>query len=570
MDCPDCQHSNPSEARFCNACGRSLEGGCGSCGHMNPAGSVFCNACGTNLAGGSQGRATPQPEAPTGAREPRSYTPGHLAERILRSRSALEGERKHVAVLFCDLVDSTRIARELGAETMHAVMDDCLQQILGCVHRFEGTVNQFLGDGVMALFGAPLALEDAPRRAVTAALEIQRELEPFAERVRAEHGVDFRMRIGVHCGPVVVGRIGDDLRMDYTAVGDTTNLADRLQGVAPAGSVVISEAAQQLVAGYFDLEDLGAVPVKGREPLRAYRVSAARQATDRVEAQADSELTPIVGREREREVLAAAYDSAKRGRGQVVFVVGEAGMGKTRLLHEFRRSLDPDSHVWFEGRCASHVQNAAFHALADGVRRDFGIGDRDDDTAALAKIASADAELPDDLTWTQPFVRRLLSLPSGSQEVDDLDPLTRRRQTFAALRDRLLAGGASAPLVLIIEDMHWVDPATSEFLGYLSESIAAAHALVILTQRPGYRHPFRDQSHHIRLAVQPLSRGEMDRMASAVLHSSDLPPAVRALVAGKAEGNPFFVEEVVQSLVEDGTLSNDGDRVRLQRDVEEV
>jgi class 3 adenylate cyclase len=253
--CPSCQRLNPEGARFCNGCGGPLSGICPSCHHVNPAEAAFCNACGSSLGGSAA-------ESP--AQDPRAYTPSHLAERILHSRSALEGERKHVTVLFCDLADSTRIAERLGADTMHEIMDRCFALILDQVHRYEGTVNQFLGDGVMALFGAPLALEDAPHRAVTAALAIHRALEPLGDELRRRFGIEFEMRIGIHSGPVVVGSIGDDLRMDYTAVGDTTNLASRLQGLARPGMVLVSDATASLIQGWFDLECLGDLEVKGR------------------------------------------------------------------------------------------------------------------------------------------------------------------------------------------------------------------------------------------------------------------------------------------------------------------
>jgi class 3 adenylate cyclase len=261
MHCPSCQRENPPQARFCNGCGAALEAQCGACGHANPLDSSFCNACGQRI-----GQA---PEASEPIPTPRAYTPKHLAERILSDRAALEGERKHVTVLFADLRDSTPLSERLDPEEMHALMDRCFGLILEQVHRYEGTVNQFLGDGVMALFGAPIALEAAPRRAILAALAIQRALEPLNRDVQAQHGCDFRMRIGIHTGPVVVGRIGDDLRMDYTAVGDTTNLAARLQQTAPPGSILISEATENLVAGFFELRGVrGPRRARGERPHR--------------------------------------------------------------------------------------------------------------------------------------------------------------------------------------------------------------------------------------------------------------------------------------------------------------
>lgn len=502
-------------------------------------------------------------------RDPRAYTPAHLAERILRSRAALEGERKPVTVLFCDLADSTGLSTALGPEAMHEIMNRCFQIILEQVHRYEGTVNQFLGDGVMALFGAPLALEDGPRRAVTAALSIQRSLLPVSERIEEECGMPFQMRVGIHAGPVVVGRIGDDLRMDYTAVGDTTILAHRLQEAALPGSTLVSEAAANQVEGWFELEDLGQVEAKGLGPVRAHRVVGERIDGGRVEARAATGLTPLVGRDRELETLDRAFEAASAGRGQVVFLVGEAGLGKSRLLYEFRQRLG-DQARWVEGRCASYAGGFAFHPIADGLRRGFGIDDRDDDASALAKIDAFEATVGGGLEWTVPFVRLMLSLPSGDPDVDALDPGTRRMETFRALRARVQRSAELSPFVLAIEDLHWIDRQSEEFLEFLGDSIPGSRVLLVLTHRPGYRHPFGDRSYHERLMLQPLTKRQMEEMATSVLHADVLPRELRGLISEKAEGNPFFVEEVTQSLLEEGALVRKDGRIELARRLSDI
>ena len=568
MDCPACSHANPAAARFCNACGERLPPSCPGCGHANPLGASFCNRCGTSLAG-EEAPPHAEPALAEPGREPRAYTPAHLAERILRSRAALEGERKPVTVLFCDLADSTGVSAALGPEAMHEMMDRCFKIILEQVHRYEGTVNQFLGDGVMALFGAPLALEDGPRRAVTAALSIQRALLPWSERIEDEHGASFRMRIGIHAGPVVVGRIGDDLRMDYTAVGDTTILAHRLQEAALAGSVLVSETVANQVEGWFELDDLGPVEAKGLGAVPAFRVARERVDGGRVEARAAAGLTPLVGRERALETLERAFGVVESGRGQVVFLVGEAGIGKSRLLYEFRERLG-DRARWVEGRCASYAGEFAFHPIADGLRRGFGIDDRDSDEAALAKIEAFEETIDRGLDWTLPFVRQILSLPSGDPEADALDPGTRRMETFRALRARVQRAAERSPFVLAIEDLHWIDRQSEEFLEFLGDAIPASRVLLLLTHRPGYRHPFGDRSYHERLLLQPLTRPEMDQMANSVLETEALPAELRQLIARKAEGNPFFVEEVTQSLLEDGSLVRRGNRIELARRLADI
>ena len=549
MQCPSCQRESRAGSRFCLGCGAPLALVCPSCERELPADAAFCDGCGTPLAGEA-----PVPSAAS-ASAPREYTPKHLAERILTSRAALEGERKHVTVLFADVPDSVPLAERVGPDEWHAVMDRCFEAILGEVHRYEGHVNQFLGDGVMALFGAPLALEDAPRRAVQAALGIQKGLESVSADVRAQYGRELRMRIGIHTGLVVVGKIGDDLRMDYTAVGDTTNLANRLQGLARPGSVVISEATEHLVRGFFDLRDLGPAEVKGKsEPQRIYEVLEERAVSGRLDAVAPSELTPFVGREREVDALRAAFEAARDGHGQVAFVVGEAGLGKSRLLREFQRRLGDEPHTWIEGHCAELARNTPFGAIVDALRRRFGIEDRDDDAAALAKIERMQEELGPDLDWTLPYLRQLLSLPVGDASVAEMEAATRRSETFRALQARWLRSSERAPLVFVVEDLHWIDTASEDLLGYLSDSIPATRALLVLTHRPGYQHPFGDRSFHARVSLQALSNVEMAAMAGSVLETATLPDALRALISEKADGNPFFVEEVTKSLLEQGVL----------------
>lgn len=577
MQCPACQHTNPEQARFCNGCGTALAPTCGSCGQENPAGSRFCNACGAPL--GATPAAAPQPATEAAERlsadsDPRSYTPRHLADRILNQKSVLEGERKHVTVLFADLHDSVGLAQRIGdPEATHALLDRAFQQILAQVHGFEGTINQFTGDGVMALFGAPIALEDAPQRAALAALGIQRALAALDREAESRWGHRFQMRIGIHCGPVVVGAIGDDLRMDYTAIGDTTNLASRLQALAPPGGIVVSEAMHRLVDGFFEATPLDDAEIKGiAQPVRAYELLRARAGTHRIEARSHSDegLTTYVGRERELDALLDAFDQASSGRGLAAFVVGEAGLGKSRLLHEFRRRLEGREHAWIEGRCASYAQSTPFHAVADAIRRLHGIDDRDDEAAALAKLEARESELGENLQWTLPYLRVLLSLPSGDEAVDALDPLRRRAELCRALHARIFRVAHRTPMVLVVEDMHWVDTATDEFLTYVAESIPASRVLLILTHRPGYQHNLGDRSYHVRIPLSPLSSEAMSRMVDSVLDVEDLPAPVRDLIAAKAEGNPLFVEEVTASLLEEGVLALSQGRAVLTRDLADV
>src|SRR6266478_1697181 len=329
MKCPQCKHENRPQAKFCEECATMLARTCAGCGARLSAEAKFCPQCA-------------RPVAESAARQPRfgspdAYTPKHLAEKILTSRSALEGERKQVTVLFCDIVESTGLAERLDPESMHELMDKTLRLMAEAVHRYQGTVNQFLGDGLMALFGAPVALEDHALRAVQAALAIRETVNGYSEQLKRERGIEIRLRFGLNTGPVVVGRIGDDLRMDYTAIGDTTNLAARMQALAEPGSVVATDATHKLIAGYFETLDLGELPVKGHAPIQAFEVLRARGRKARLDIESERGLTPLVGRDREIATLMELFTRTREGRGQVVFVAGEAGIGKSRLLLEFRR-----------------------------------------------------------------------------------------------------------------------------------------------------------------------------------------------------------------------------------------
>jgi class 3 adenylate cyclase len=291
MNCPRCQTENPPQAKFCLECATPLVARCASCGAQLPAAAKFCPECAHPVSAA--------PAAPPRLAPPESYTPKHLAEKILTSGSALAGERKQVTVLFVDVSGFTSLSARLDPEEVHGLMRRAFDLMLAEVHRYEGTVNQFLGDGIMALFGAPIAHEDHARRAVHAALGIARALEGYQQEL-APRGITFRARQGLNTGLVVVGAIGSDLRMDYTAVGDTTNVAARLQQAGEPGHVTIAEATHRLVHGYFETRALGGLTLKGRaEPVAAWEVVGARETRTRLEIETDRGLTPLVGRERD-------------------------------------------------------------------------------------------------------------------------------------------------------------------------------------------------------------------------------------------------------------------------------
>jgi class 3 adenylate cyclase/tetratricopeptide (TPR) repeat protein len=562
VQCPQCQHENPPQAKFCLECGTRLALTCAQCGTELPAGAKFCLECGQPVSGQSAGQSR--------FTSPAAYTPKHLADKILTSRSALEGERKQVTVLFVDVSGFTSLSERLDPEEVHGLMNRAFELMLTEVHRYEGTVNQFLGDGIMALFGAPIAHEDHAQRAVHAALGIRKALEGYQEELRSRRGISFQVRQGLNTGLVVLGSIGNDLRMDYTAVGDTTNVAARLQAAADPGRIVISEATHRLVCGYFYTRSLGELSLKGKaEPVGACEVISAQVARTRLDVEAERGLTPFVGRDRELRLLFECFEQAKAGHGQVVFIAGEPGIGKSRLLLEFRRRLG-DEATWLEGRALSFGRAMAFHPLIDLLRRNFRLEEGDPEGTIVTKIERGVLRLGEDLRPTLPYLRYLLSVEPGDAAVLTMDPQQRRGEIFDALRRLTVRAAEVRPQVAVFEDAHWMDQATEEYLLFTADSIPTSRVLRILTYRTGYVHPFGERSYHTRIALNTLSTAHSIEMAQGMLLTERLPEALKALIVRKAEGNPFFVEEVVKSLLEVGALRPAGEGYVLAKRLDEI
>ena len=563
MRCSQCSHDNPDGAKFCGACGARLESLCPGCGTRNPPANKFCHQCGQTLA--------PLPTPAARIASPQSYTPPHLAEKILTSRTALAGERKQVTVLFADVSGFTSISEQLDPEEVHYLMNRAFELMLGEVHRYEGTLNQFLGDGVMALFGAPIAHEDHAQRAVHAALGMQRVLQGYGAELQRTRGITFRVRMGLNTGLVVVGSIGDNLRMDYTAVGDTTNLASRMVNLAEPGQVVIAEDTHRVVSGYFVTRPLGARAIKGKaEPVNAYEVVRARGLRTRLEVGAERGLTPFVGRESELSLLQERWAEARAGRGQVVCLMGEAGIGKSRLLLEFQRCLADEPVTWLTGRCISYGKEMAYLPIIDLLKHNFQVEEGDDDTTISAKIERGMEALGAELQPAIPHVKYLLSVSPGDDAVLRMDAQRRRLRLFEALRTMMLHGGQHRPLVLVVEDLHWIDKTSEEVLLHLADSITAARVLLLVTYRPGYPNPFGERTYTTRIGLRTLSDHDSLRLAAGMLAMAEFPPELRDLVIRKAEGNPFFLEEVLKSLLEVGALRQRDGRYVLTKQVSEI
>ncbi len=483
----------------------------------------------------------------------------------------MEGERRTVTVLFADAVGYTPLSERLDEEEVYGLTQGCTARMVEAVHRFEGTVTQFSGDGIIALFGAPIAHEDSARRAVAAALALQRSLEDYAVEIKRRHDVECRFRVGLNTGPVVVGKISDDLDMDYTAIGDTVNLAARMEELAEPGTVFITEETHRAVADYFDCEHLGALSVKGKaEPVVVYRVLRERPARTRLEASAERGLTPFIGRSQELATLGDLLEQVRRGQGQVVFVSGEAGIGKSRLLLELRRSIAGQGVNWLEGHCVSYGRNMPYLPLIDLVKANAGMQEGDDDAAIIGRLEQAAARWDEPARATVPYLRYLLTVPTGDDAIGSMDPLERRAGVRDGLRALLTQESGPQPLLVIIEDLHWIDEQTEEALVSLVDVVAGAPILLVLTHRPGYTHRLGDRSYYNRLALRHLAPQDSAAMAGQVLRGATLPSALAQFIVSKAEGNPFFIEEVTKSLVETGVLRRSNGSYVLDQPIEQV
>jgi class 3 adenylate cyclase/tetratricopeptide (TPR) repeat protein len=477
---------------------------------------------------------------------PQSYTPRHLAEKILTTRSALEGERKQVTVLFCDIANSTSLAEKLGVEAMHALLQRFFALSLEEVHRYEGTVNQFLGDGFMALFGAPVAHEDDARRGVLAALGIRRLIRDRQGELGLHAGDELQVRMGLNTGLVVVGSIGDNLRMDYTAVGDTTNLAARLQQSAQTGQILVSEATARLVRGYVKVEELPPLSVKGKsEAVHAFEVTAAGTKRSRID---EARLSPFVGRERELALLDHAGQEAGNHRGQVVGIVGEPGVGKSRLLHEFRRGLRSKGTAFLEAACQSFGRSVPYLPLQDALRGACEILESDTPGAVREKLWRVLTRLDLSAEQLGPYLLRLLGLTEGTEALEALGPETIQARVRDAFVQFVQASGRSRPLVLFMEDLHWVDRSSEECIAALVEKVPGSSLLLVTTTRPGYSAPWAGKSYAAQLPLPVLSSEASRQIVAATIRRTERMESATESILQKAEGNPLFLEELTLAL----------------------
>src|SRR5262245_4578318 len=538
MKCSRCQHENPADALFCQECGARLEMGCPGCGTANQLGAKFCKKCGQPVA--MMSLAATAVKFPS----PDSYTPRHLAEKILTSKSALEGERKQVTVLFADLKGSMELLADRDPEEARKILDPVIEHMMEAVHRYEGTVNQVKGDGMMALFGAPVAHEDHAVRACYAALRMQDAVRHYSVDLRRAQGLEVQIRVGLNSGDVVVRSIGSDLRMDYSAVGQTTNLAARMEQLAAPGSIRLTAETLHLGEGFVQVTSLGPVPVKGlADPVEVFELVGAGAARTRLEVAARRGLTRFVGRNAELEQLRDALDRASRGRGQVVAVVGEPGVGKSRLFWELLHSHRVHGWLIVQSASVSYGKASAYLPVIELLRGYFEIESRDDARKIREKVTGKVLTLAPALAPVVPALLALLDVPVEGASWQALDPLQRRQQTLDAVKRLLQRESEVQPLVVVFEDLHWIDSETQTLLESLIESLPAARLLLLVNYRPEYRHAWGGKTYYRQLRIDPLPPESADELLDALLGTDAALAPLKRLLVARTEANPLFLEE---------------------------
>jgi len=572
MMCPKCQFENPNSARFCNECGSKLEIACSECGKINPISSKFCNECGHKIAAISPEQPSKELSFDEKLAKIQRYLPKDLTQKILAQKDKIEGERKQVTVMFCDMEGFTSLTETLGPEQMYSMMDQVYEILIHKVHDYEGTVNELTGDGIMALFGAPIALEDAPQRAIRSALAIHREMSKFSDKIKTESRIPpIKMRIGIHTGPVIVGTLGNDLRVEFKAVGDTVNLASRMEGLAEPGTTFVTEDTFKLTEGFFRFEALGEKQVKGKEePVRVYQVIAPSTRRTRFDVSAERGLTPLVGRERELELLLDGFQRAKLGKGQAFSIVSEAGVGKSRLLYEFRKAIANESVTFLEGRCFSYSRGVTYHPFIDILKSNFNIQEGEGDSEIREKVKRGLNIIGVDEPSTLPYLLELLSVKDSGIDQISMSPEARKDRIIEACRKIVLKGSEVRPLIMAFEDLHWLDKSSEDVLRNHLESIPGSRVLLIFTCRPEFIHTWGAKSYHNQLTLHRLSNRESLEMVTSILGTREIERTLEELILEKTEGVPFFIEEFIKSLRDLKIIEREDNKFRLSRDIQQL
>ena len=552
MECPDCRYANPDGMKFCGRCGAKLENICPTCRFSNPDSFKFCGECGADL--------NLPPEIMSSGlsfeeklEKIKRYLPENLIDKILSQKDRIEGEHRQVTVMFCDLAGFTELSERLGPEESYLIMDQVYEILIQRVHDYEGTVNEMTGDGIMALFGAPIALEDAPQRAIRSADAIHRELAIFSNGIKSQKQdpTSLKMRIGIHTGPVVVGSLGNDLRVEFKVVGDTVNLASRMEGFAEPGSTYVTEDTFKLTEGLFRFEALGKYTIKGQSgAVKAYRVIAPSNRRTRFDVSAERGLTPFVGREKELELVLDSFERSRSGRGQAISIVSEAGGGKSRLLYEFRKAIANENITILEGKCLSYSRAVAYHPLIDILKSIFNLTIGESDTEIRSKVGKGLKFYGIDEADALPYLLELLSVTDSGIEKIFLSPEGKKERIVEVFKEIILKGSDIRPLVLAIEDLHWIDKSSEEILKYMIERMPQGKFLLVLTYRPEFVPNWSIKPYHHKVSLNRLSNRNILLMTAFLLETEKFDQTLSELVVEKSEGVPLYTEEFIKSLKE--------------------
>jgi class 3 adenylate cyclase/tetratricopeptide (TPR) repeat protein len=562
MECPRCHQKNDPQASFCRDCAAPLQPACLNCGGLLPRSARFCSQCGRQVTNVAVAPHIGQPD---------SYVPKYLIEKILTSRSALEGERKQVTVLFADMKGSMELLADRDPEEARKILDPVLERMMEAVHRYEGTVNQVMGDGIMGLFGAPLAHEDHAVRACYAAFRIREAIARYGEEIQRQGDPPVQIRVGLNSGEVVVRSIGTDLRMDYTAVGQTAHLAGRMEQIARPGSILLTRETLRLVEGYVHVKSLGSVPVKGLDaPVEIYELTGVGVAHSRLQAAAARGLTRFVGRHDELRYLHRAMDQVQARQGQVVAIVGEAGVGKSRLFWEFTRSHRTQGWRIIESASISYGKAASYFPIIELLKRYFQIEAGDGPRRIRERVTGMVLSLDRTLEPSLCALLSLLDVPADDPSWEQLDPQQRRQRTLDGVKRLLFRESEVQPIVLVFEDLNWIDAETHTLLDRLVHSLPDSRMLLLVSYRPEFRHTWGHKSHYSQLRLSPFGPDTAAELLEALLgHDPSLDP-VRKLLIARTEGNPLFLEESVRTLVETRALEGTRGAYRLVKSVETI
>jgi class 3 adenylate cyclase/tetratricopeptide (TPR) repeat protein len=558
MKCSNCEHENTVQAKFCEECGTPLARTCGNCGGGVSSKARFCPQCGSSL--------EPVADDPRFA-SPTSYTPQHLADKILAARATLEGERKQVTVLFADIKGSMELFAERDAEAAQKLYDPVLERMIEAVHHYEGTVNRVMGDGIMALFGAPIANEDHAVRACYAALRMQETIKKYADEVRRSQEVEVTIRVGLNSGEIVVCGIGKDLHLEYTVVGQTANLAARLEQMANPGSVLTAADTRQLVEGYIAMKPLGLVPVKGlANRVQVYEVTGTGEARTRLQVSAGRGLTRFVGRDVEFEQLLRVQQLAGQGQGHVVAIIGEAGVGKSRLVHEFVHSYHTADWLVLESDSVSYGRATPYLPVIGLLRNYFKISVQDSTQSIREKVTGRILAVDRSLQDAIPPILDLLDALDENDQFRSLDLVRRRQYTYQAVVRLLLGESRAQPVVVVFEDLHWNDALSLGLLTELVVAVQDARLFLVVSYRPAeYRDEWRNRPNYRQVRIDPLASESLAQFLQALLGSGPALATLKGFLVGRASGNPFFAEEIVRGLVGTGVLEGARGSYRLAK-----